>query len=134
MDRALLVYDGRRPVFRAAMAAFTRGTGLVPVRWESATAQSLLEAQFGDRPFTFLLVEDDVVHAGSETVRRALDRRGVPAAGLAERLYPAIAGPFGRLVHGQEPADITGSFPLAEAAEPHAERLRRRYEVPVNGG
>jgi hypothetical protein len=133
MTRPLLVYDGTSPLVRAAAEAFTHGTDVLPVRWESPAVQAFLKAQFDARPFVFVLVEDGVVHVGSETVERALRERGVGRrlTGLFKRAYPAVAGPFGRVVHGREPADIDGSFRLTDAARTHADRLRRSYEVPV---
>jgi hypothetical protein len=135
--RALLVYDGRSPIFRRAIAAFTRGTDLRPVRWESAAVQRFLRAQFdaAEPPFAFLLVEEDVVHAGSETVERALARRvDGDLPGLLADAYPATAEPFGRLVHGRAPADIDGTFALTPAAREAVAPLRRDGTIPVTGG
>lgn len=130
--RALLIYDGQSPVFRRAMAAFTRGTDLRPVPWESRPVQRFLEAQFGGQPFAFLLVEDDVVHAGSETVTRALRRRF--DGDLPDRLaavYPRMAEPFGRLFHGRAPADLDGTFDLKPEAVARLDPLRREGTIPV---
>jgi hypothetical protein len=134
MHRALLVYDGSRRPFRAvADAVAATADGLRPVPWESAPIQAFLEAQFDGRPFAFVLIEGDRVHVGSETLFRVLRRRGVaaPVARAVKRLYPVAAGPFGRVVHGQAPADIDGTFPLADAARAHVDPLRRAYDVPV---
>ena len=133
--RALLVYDGRSPVFRRAMAAFTRGTDLRPVSWESPPVQRFLEAQFDGQPFAFLLVEDDAVHAGSETVTRALRRRF--DGDLPDRLadvYPRAAAPFGRLFHGRAPADLDGTFDLKPEAAARLAPLRREGTIPVTDG
>jgi hypothetical protein len=133
MTRSLLVYDGSSRWFRAAAEAVTCRTDLVPVPWESDAVGAFLEAQFGGRPFAFLLVEGDAVHVGRETVERVLRRRGVPAtvAGALGGAYPRIAGPFGRAVHGRTPAELEGTFPLDPEARSHLEPLRSGYEVPV---
>lgn len=134
MHRALLVYDGSHRLFRAAAdAVAARADGLRPVPWESAPIQAFLDAQFGGRPFAFVLIEGDRVHVGSETVFRVLRRRGVaaPIARSLQRLYPVAAGPFGRVVHGRAPADVDGTFPLADAARAHVDPLRQAYDVPV---
>jgi hypothetical protein len=133
MRRSLLVYDGSNRLFRAAADALARRPDLEPVPWGDDAVQSFLEAQFGARPFVFALVEDDGVHVGDAAVARLLRRRGVGRTVTAalERAYPGVAGPFGRLVHGREPADIHGSFPLDEAAAAHLEPLRRVRTVPV---
>lgn len=135
MSRPLLIYDGRSPLFRRAVATFTRGTDLQPVPWESRPVQAFLTAQFGDQPFAFILVEDEVVHVGSETVAAALRRYSdgrLP--GWAADAYPATAGPIGRLVHGREPADIDGSFDLEPTAGAHLDPLRREGTIPVGEG
>ena len=135
VTRPLLVYDGSDPAFRRGIRALTCGTDLRPVPWESDPVQAFLAAQFGDRPFAFLLVEGDRVHAGSETVARVLERRGVDGrlGALLRRAYPATAAPLGRLVHGREPADVDGTFPLDERAATHLEPLRAVVDVPVRG-
>ncbi len=99
---------------------------VVAVPWESERIQAFLEAQFGRRPFVFLLIEDDVVHAGRMAVERAIAARGLgtQAASAFERLYPTIADPFGRLVHGEAPADIHGSYPLEPAAREYLDPIR----------
>ncbi len=54
-----------------------------------------------------------------------------PVARLAEQVYPTAAAPFGRVVHGQVPADIHGTFPLDETAKSHIEPLRQVHTIPV---
>jgi hypothetical protein len=134
VTRPLLVYDGSSPLFRRAAAAFARCSGdLKPVPWQSDAVQAFLDAQFGSRPFAFVLVEGESVHVGRETVERVLRREGVgaPVAGLFGRLYPLVAAPFGRAVHGREPADLGGTFSLKPDAAVHLRPLRRGYSIPV---
>jgi hypothetical protein len=134
MTESLLVYDGSNRLFRTAVESFVEPIeGLRAVRWDAEPVQRFLEAQFGDRPFVFLLVEDDTVHVGAETVRRVLERRGVagPVAELFGEVYPATAAPVGRLVHGEVPPDRHGSEPLDEAAGEHLAPLRRSVEITV---
>ena len=124
---SVLVYDGRKQVFHTAVDAFTYGMDdLVAVPWESAPIQAFLEAQFGGRPFVFLLIEDDTVHAGEAAVKRALTARGIgrPAASAFERLYATIGDPFGKVVHGEAPADIHGTYALEPGAREHLEGVR----------
>jgi hypothetical protein len=130
---AVLLYDGRRRVFRALADRFAdRVVDLVTVPLESAPARRFLEAQFGGRPFAVVLVEGESVHVGSAAVGRVLRRRGAgPAAGLVARAYPTVAPAFGRVVHGREPADLDGTFPLAEAARDPLSALRG-VSIPVD--
>ncbi|MEF8819312.1 MAG: hypothetical protein V5A31_00595 [Haloferacaceae archaeon] len=126
MSVAVLLYDGRRRAFRALADRFADCVdGLVTVPLESPDAKRFLEAQFGDQPFAFVFVEGESVHAGSAAVRRVLRRAGAaPAADLAARAYPTLAPVFGRVVHGQEPADLDGTVPLADAARDPLAALR----------
>lgn len=134
MSRPLLVYDGRHPLFRRAVAAFTRGTDLRPVPWKSPAVQRFLAAQFDEPPFAFCLVEDGVVHVGSETVERALARHvDGPLPGLLADAYPATAAPLGRLIHGREPSPLDGTFDLRPEASAHLDPLRRSGSIPVSG-
>jgi hypothetical protein len=134
MPRSLLIHDGSTPCLRTAADALTaRADDLVPAAWGDPAVQAFLDAQFDARPFAFLLVEGSSVHAGEATVARLLERWGVdPAvAALLERLYPLVSAPFGRAVHGREPADLHGTFELTDAARDCLEPLRRAYEIPV---
>jgi len=101
---------------------------VIPVPWESKQIQQFLQAQFGGRPFVFLLIDGDSVHAGETAVRRALDARGIapPLARSLEALYPKIAAPFGRVVHGEAPAEIHGTFELDSEARTYIDPIRRR--------
>jgi hypothetical protein len=144
MTDSFLVYDGRTRLFRrGARALARRSPGLRLVPWEAEGTRRFFEAQFGEHLFAFVLIEPDVglVHAGGETVRRLLTDRGASPwlASAAERGYGVLADPFGRAVHGQAPADLEGSFPIAEAARPHIEALRRDCSLascddPGHGG
>lgn len=127
----VLVYDGRKAAFRRAVSVLTYGMDdLIAVPWESEPIQEFLDVQFGGRPFVFLLIEGDSVHAGETAVRRAMNARGIarPIARGFESLYPKIADPFGRLVHGEAPADIHGTFQLNSEAREYIEAARADAE------
>ncbi|MES3517090.1 MAG: hypothetical protein PPP58_05430 [Natronomonas sp.] len=134
MTCSLLIYDGSRRVFRTAATAFCSGVSdLDAVPWESGAVQAFLEAQFDARPFVFALIEGETVHVGAAAVERLLRSRGTDESTVEflKAVYPAAAAPFGRIVHGREPADIHGSYRLTEAAREHLERYRRCREIPV---
>ncbi|WP_299233066.1 hypothetical protein [Natronomonas sp.] len=130
MSDSFLIYDGRNRLFRAVARRVERFSGTVRlVPWRAAPARRFFEAQFGDHVFAFALIDPDAdaVHVGTRTVRRLLRDRGVPEVVVAgaERAYAAAGDRFGRLVHGRAPADIDGTFPIADAARPHLGSLRR---------
>ncbi|GCF13487.1 hypothetical protein Harman_14220 [Haloarcula mannanilytica] len=134
MTQSLLVYDGSTDLFRRAAETVTRcATDITPVPWESDAIQAFLRAQFDDPPFAFILIQGESVHVGETAVKEALDGLNVadPIARLVKQLYPTAAAPFGRVVHGQVPADIHGTFPLDEQAKAHIEPLRRVHTIPV---
>ncbi|MFB6128097.1 MAG: hypothetical protein ABEJ79_12510 [Halolamina sp.] len=134
MRRSLLIYDGSVAPFRAVAERFAaRVEDLRVVEWDSERVQAFLQAQFDGRPFAFILVEGESVHVGGATISRLLRRRGAgePTAELGRALYAATAAPFGRVVHGQEPADIDGTFSLTEAAADRLAPLRTVTDVDV---
>jgi hypothetical protein len=134
VTRSLLVYDGSAEPLRAAARAFERASeGVRLVRWESEPVQAFLRAQFDEAPFALLLVEGDSVHVGDAAVERILEREGTPEAlaDLVATVYPTVAGPFGRLVHGREPADRHETVRLTDAAREHLRPLRESHEIPV---
>lgn len=124
-----MLYDGRKTVFRRAATLFTYGLDdPVPVPLESESAQALLDCQFGYRPFVFALVDDRSIHVGGTAVRRALIARGVPPV-LAvpfERLYSDHGSAFSRIIHGEAPAEIHGTFELHPAALAHLDTIREK--------
>lgn len=129
MSQSLLIYDGGTRLFRRlARWVAGRSDGLTLVPWRADGVRRFLTEQFGDHLFAFVMVdvEAGVVHAGGETVGRLLRRWGAPetAAALAERTYAAVGDPLGQVLHGRRPADVDGSFPLAETARPHVETLQ----------
>jgi hypothetical protein len=132
--RSLVVYDGSNSLFRAAAEAATRQSDDVrAVRWDAEPVQAFLEAQFDDRPFAFIVVDGDVVHAGEATVEWLLDRTDVGTA-VAESLTRAYAtggDAVGRLVHGRPIADLSGTFELTDEAATHLDALREVREIPV---
>lgn len=136
MERdSVLIYDGRRRLFRVvARAVGSRLDTVRVVGWQTDVAQRFLDAQFDDRPFAFLLVDDDGVHAGGRTLASLLRRHGADdrLATRVEQLYARTADPIGRLLHGREPADIEGSFALTDEARDLLPRLRGEgTEIPV---
>jgi len=137
VKKSLLVYDGSNSLFRAAAEAAThRSDEVVAVRWDAKPIQAFLEAQFDARPFAFILVEDDSVHVGKETIGRILSRMGLsdPLIDGLKRTYAAGSVPFGRLVHGRTVADLDGTFPLSSEAATHLADLRQVREIPVKEG
>jgi hypothetical protein len=139
VSESFLVYDGRNRVFRAIARRIARVTDrlrLIP--WRAEHTRRFLEAQFDDHLFAFVLIdpEAEVVHVGGRTIRRLLRDGGAPETLVeaAGRLYAAAGDPFGRLVHRRPPADIDGTFPLAEDARPHVASLRRRCSLAACDG
>ena len=127
---SVLVYDGRKAAFRTAVDVLTYGMDdVIAVPWESDVVQAFLEAQFGSRPFVFVLIEDNAVHAGETAVKKAMDARGIasPVARGVEALYPKIAAPFGRVVHGEAPAEIHGTYRLDPDAREFVDEIRADY-------
>jgi hypothetical protein len=133
VTRSILVYDDSTEWLRAVADLVASIGDFRAVPWESDAVQAFLDAQFDDRPFALLLVDDDTVYAGKAAVERLLDEYGFDAelTRLVEQVYPPFSAPFGRLVHGREPADLHGTFPLDEAAAAELDSLRRSYEIPV---
>jgi hypothetical protein len=135
VTQSLLVYDGSTDLFRRAAETVTRcAMDITPVPWESDAIQAFLRAQFDEPPFAFILIDGESVHVGEAAVKEALEGLDVaaPVARLAEQVYPTAAAPFGRVVHGQVPADIHGTFPLDETAKTHIESLRQVHTIPVD--
>lgn len=127
---SVLVYDGRKEAFRTAVDVLTYGMDdVIAVPWESDVVQAFLEAQFGGQPFVFVLIEGNAVHAGETAVKKAMDARGIasPLARGFEALYREIAAPFGRVVHGEAPAEIHGSYRLDPDAQGYVDTIRQDY-------
>jgi hypothetical protein len=134
MRYSLLIYDGSNPAYvRLAERVATAWANLRPVPWGDERVQSFLDAQFGGRPFSFLLVEAETVFAGEAAVERLVTRLGVgnALAALLRETYAEVADPFGRLFHGRAPADLHGIFALDETAGQYVDPLRSPTTIPV---
>jgi len=133
VTRSILVYDDSTEWLRAAADLVASAEGVKAVPWETATVQAFLDAQFDDRPFALLLIEAEEVHVGKAAVEHLLEGYGVDEelTQVIKRAYPPFSAPFGRLVHGREPADLHGTFPLADDAAAELDSLRQSYEIPV---
>jgi hypothetical protein len=133
VTRSILVYDDSTEWLRAAADLVASAEDVKAVPWETAAVQAFLDAQFDDRPFALCLIEADEVHVGKAAVEHLLEGYGVDEelTRLIKRAYPPFSAPFGRLVHGREPADLHGTFPLADDAAAALDPLRRSYEIPV---
>lgn len=133
MDRPLLVYDGGNELLRVVADLVDEHTEFKPVEWDSEPVQDFLEAQFEETPFALIVVEGHRAHVGDAAVEYLLDEQGVPpeVSDLCKRAYPPAAGPVGRLLHGREPDDLHGSFPVDETARAHLGRIDQSHDIPV---
>ncbi len=134
----MLVYDGKTKIFRrVARWIDSQSDEVILVPWRAPGAKKFITEQFGDHLFAFVLVDIDreQVHAGSETVVQLLRSHGAPwpLVASAERAYVNAAGPVGEMLHGQRPANLDGSYPLADAARPHLEALQRDRSRSTTG-
>jgi len=134
MSDLLLIYDDRNSLFRGGARQVARvSDGIRFVPWQAKITREFFQAQFGDHLFAFVLInpETNRVHAGGKTVRRLLQDRGAPrsVATTIEGIYQVIGDQFGRIVHGQTPADIDGTFPINENARPHIKIIQRKCSL-----
>jgi hypothetical protein len=134
VSRSILVYDDSTEWLRTAAGLVASAADDVrPVPWNADAVQAFLGAQFDDRPFALFLIETDTVYVGKAAVERLLQQYGIDGelAKVFKRLYPPFSAPFGRLVHGQTPDDLHGTFPLDAVASEHLAPLRESVEIPV---
>lgn len=94
MATKLLIYDGQCAYcrgFARVVRLLDRYKRLALLPYESAQAQELLQAQFGeDFGFAMFLFEEDSVSWGREAAQRIVRELRVPGARLAFWLYPAL--------------------------------------------
>jgi hypothetical protein len=76
VTRALLVYDDSTEWLRAVADLVARGGDIRAVPWEAEAVQAFLDAQFDDRPFALLVIDDERVHVGKAAVEHLLDAYG----------------------------------------------------------
>ena len=97
----LLVYDGRCAYcrgFARLMRVLDRHRRFALLPFDSAPAQELLRAQFGeDFGFAMFLFEEDSVSWGRTAAQRIIQNLRLPGARVAFWLYPAIVSLVSRL-------------------------------------
>jgi predicted DCC family thiol-disulfide oxidoreductase YuxK len=118
---AVLVYDGECPYCSVAARALRRLRNIGAVSWYDEEAQSLLEAQFGETPFSMVLVDRrrNRVYAGRSAAEELADRAGTPGivSSLVRDRYDDIARAVGVASNrGRDPDDYHDTYPLSEDA------------------
>lgn len=133
MATKLLIYDDQCAYcrgFARVVRMLDRRKRLALLPYESAPAQELLRAQFGENfGFAMFLFEEDSVRWGREAAQRIVRELRVPGARLAFWLYPALVVLVSRLTRRQRsvcgPAcDVhQSSVPLHTAIKPKLHKL-----------
>jgi hypothetical protein len=118
---AVLVYDGECPYCSVAARALRRLRAIGAVSWYDEEAQTLLEAQFGETPFSMVLVDRrrNRVYAGRSAAEELAERAGTPGivSSLVRDRYDDIARAVGAASgRGRDPDDYHDVYPLAEDA------------------
>lgn len=118
---AVLVYDGECPYCSVAARALRRLRNIGAVSWYDEEAKALLRAQFGETPFSMVLVDRhrNRVYAGRSAAEELATRAGMPGivGSLVRERYDDIARAVGVASgRGRDPDDYHGSYPLADDA------------------
>ncbi len=94
MANKLLIYDGQCAYCRGFVRLVRRldfQEKFSTLPFESAEAQAILRAQFGDSfGFAMFLFEDESVSWGQEAAKRIVQTLSLPGARLAFWLYPLL--------------------------------------------
>lgn len=118
---AVLVYDGECPYCSVAARALRRLRDIGAVSWYDAEAQALLRAQFGETPFSMVLVDRRLnrIYAGRSAAEELAERAGTPGivSSLVRERYDEIARAVGVASgRGRDPDDYHDVYPLADDA------------------
>ncbi|WP_136589990.1 DCC1-like thiol-disulfide oxidoreductase family protein [Salinigranum halophilum] len=118
---AVLVYDGECPYCSVAARALRRLRKIGAVSWYDEEAQDVLRAQFGETPFSMVLVDRrrNRVYAGRSAAEELAERAGTPGlvSSLVRDRYDDIARAVGLASgRGRDPDDYHDIYPLADEA------------------
>ncbi|WP_136601964.1 DCC1-like thiol-disulfide oxidoreductase family protein [Salinigranum halophilum] len=118
---AVLVYDGECPYCSVAARALRRLRKIGAVSWYDEEAQDVLRAQFGETPFSMVLVDRrrNRVYAGRSAAEELAERAGTPGlvSSLVRDRYDDIARAVGLASgRGRDPDDYHDVYPLADEA------------------
>ena len=114
---AVLIFDGDCPFCSAAATAMRRCGDVGAVGWDDETAQSFLDAQFGEAPFALVLVDgaDETVYVGRDAAEELCNRAGMPVlvGDIVGDNYESLADAV-RTVAGadREPDPYHGTYSL----------------------
>jgi hypothetical protein len=117
---SVLIYDGECPYCSVAAKALERVDDLGAISWYDETAQSFLDAQFGDTPFAMVLVDrpDQQVYAGRAAAEELTSRAGMPdlVGSLVRDNYGTIARAVGLASgRGRAPDDVHERYALTDS-------------------
>jgi hypothetical protein len=128
---AVLVYDGECPYCSVAARALRRLRKIGAVSWYDEEAQDVLRAQFGETPFSMVLVDRrrNRVYAGRSAAEELAERAGTPGlvSSLVRDRYDDIARAVGLASgRGRDPDDYHDVYPLADEAAARFDALASR--------
>jgi len=126
--RSVLIYDGDCIYCSGAAKALRRLGDVGSIPWGHEAAQRFLEDQFGEVPFSMILVDTDteVVYAGRSAAKELADRAGMPsiASDIVSAEYDTISKVVGVASRRErEPDDYHSVYDLSERARDSAREL-----------
>lgn len=133
MYDAVLIYDDESTYKSGIAEAFKKADNIKVLDWNDDDVQEFLELQFGWKPRTMMVVDDDTVHVGENATEHLVGRIGVPkpVTKLAKSRAPPVSAVVSTLT-GSESDDINGEFPLDEEAEKIVDDFTSGTNVPIN--
>ena len=115
----IVLYDANCPYCSVITKALHQVKDLGAVSWEEPPAQSFLEAQFGETPFTviFVNVTEGQVYAGNAAARELALQTGIPnlISKIVENEFDRIDATINTLGgHETDTESFHGEFELTE--------------------
>jgi hypothetical protein len=133
MYDAVLIHDKESKYKSGIARAFNKADNIKVLDWNDEDVQTFLDKQFGWRPKSMMVIDEDKVYVGENATEHLVERIGVPktVTKLAKSRAPPVSAVVSTLT-GDDSDDITGEFPLDEDAEDIVDEFINGTDIPIN--
>lgn len=134
MYDALVIYDGNSKYQDKIASGFKKLDDVKAVQWKNETVQDFLQEQFGWKPESLIIVDDDTVYIGKHATEHLTNRQGVPT--MLSKFTKSRAEPFStvasKLLNFTEDTDeIHGEFPIQPESKPYVDDLLSGTNIEI---
>lgn len=131
----VVIYDSSSRYHSKLTDVFENIDDIKRIEWESEDSQEFLDAQFGWKPKTLLVVEGDEVYVGGNATDHLTSRQGIPS--IIPDITKSKTQPFSTILEKavdftDDSDEISGIFPLKDEARDVIDDINSGTTIDIN--